>query len=95
MACPQHPLQLYHQVYLSLQNLNIHDHNQKYQIHSDNSGNHIVDKFLMSGYIDDPRTVSARQIKIGKPQIDRNSSALSSQRSVFLPVSALISVVLP
>ena len=49
---------------------------QKYQVHSDNSGNHIVDKFLMSGYIDDPRAVSARQIKIGKPQIDRNSSAL-------------------
>ena len=33
-------------------------------------------EYLLLGKGEDPRTVSARQIKIGKPQIDRNSSAL-------------------
>ena len=51
-------------------------HNQKYQIHSDNSRNHVVDKFFMSRNINDPYTVSIFQIKISKPEVNGDPSSL-------------------
>ena len=51
------------------------DH-QEYQIHSDNSRNHVVDKFFMSRNINDPYTVSIFQIKISKPEVNGDPSSL-------------------
>jgi len=52
----------------------ISGHYQHNQIHPDDTGNHVVDEPLMSGYIDDTDPVTALQIKISKTQIDGNSA---------------------
>ncbi len=48
--------------------------NKGHQVHAHNPGDHVLDKLLMTGDIDNPQTMAAGEVKIGKAQLNRDAA---------------------